>query len=269
MVYNCSCCGLLSRRRILAMAGMAGAATLPGCAAYNELAASTVSPEQEAQMGRQAFTQIKAETPISRNAGAQARVEKIASRVVPASGSSIPFSQWEVVVFDSDEINAFALPGGHIGVYRGILDLANNDAEIATVLGHEVGHVNAHHAAQRIGTGTIAEGALSVAGLAGQAYGISPQMIGMLGGAGLQYGVLLPFSRYQESQADDLGLHYMARAAYDPEAAINFWKSMSAAGGAKPAVFLSTHPSDGQRIAELENKLPEVMPIYQTAKAQA
>lgn len=266
MIFSCHCCHQLSRRRLLGVAGLGGAMTLSGCAAYNELAASTVSPAQEAELGAQAFQQIQSETPRLRDAGAQARVQAIAARIIPASGSDIPFQEWDVVVFDSDEINAFALPGGHIGVYRGILELADSDDQIATVMGHEVGHVTARHAAQRIGTTQLAQLGTSLAGAGAQLYGISPQMIGLLG-AGVQYGVILPYTRSQELEADRLGLRYMAEAAYNPQAAVSFWQAMSAAGGATPPAFLSTHPSSGQRIEQIQEMLPEVMPLYQEAVA--
>jgi predicted Zn-dependent protease len=265
MIRFCSCCMPMSRRHLLAMTGLGGAAALSGCAAYNELAASTVSPAQEAELGAQAFQQIKGETPQLRDASAQERVERIASRIVPASGSDIPFSQWEVVVFDSDEVNAFALPGGHIGVYRGILKIAKSDDEIATVMGHEVGHVTARHAAQRIGTTQIAQLGTALAGVGAQAYGLSPQLVGMLGANVLQYGVILPYSRNQELEADSLGLRYMAEAAYNPQAAVSFWQAMQATGGGSSSPFLSTHPTGEQRIAQIEEMLPEVMPIYQQA----
>ena len=120
---------------------------------------------------------------------------------------------------------------------------------------------------QRIGTNTIANGAANIAGLTAETFGVSPDLVGMLGAASVQYGVLLPYSRNQESEADALGLHYMAKAAYDPRAAVTFWQSMSRAGGASPPVFLSTHPSSGQRIEQLQALLPEVLPIYEAARA--
>ncbi|WP_157505419.1 M48 family metallopeptidase [Geminicoccus roseus] len=264
MRFHCSRCASLSRRRMLGVAGLGGAFALSGCSAYNELAASTVTPAQEAELGAQAFQQIKSETPQLRDASAQERVQAIASRIIPASGSDIPYPEWEVVVFDSDEINAFALPGGHIGVYRGILELAESDDEVATVMGHEVGHVTARHAAQRIGTTQIAELGAGLVGVGAQAYGLPPQILGLLG-AGVQYGVILPYTRNQELEADALGLHYMAEAAYNPQAAVSFWQSMAAAGGGSPPAFLSTHPSGDQRIDQIQEMLPEVMPVYREA----
>jgi predicted Zn-dependent protease len=265
MPLFCRCCAGLSRRHLLALAGASATAGLSGCAAYNELAASTVSPEQEAKLGAQAFQQIKGETPQLRSPQAQARVQRIADRIIPASGSSIPLSEWEVVVFDSDEVNAFALPGGHIGVYRGILEIADSDEEIATVMGHEVGHVTARHAAQRIGTSQFAEIGTALFGAGAQAYGLPTQVIGLLG-AGVQYGLILPYTRNQELEADSLGLRYMAQAAYNPEAAVKFWQAMQANAGADGApAFLSTHPSGDQRIAQIEEMLPEVMPLYREA----
>ena len=185
------------------------------------------------------------------------------------SGSTIPVSRWEVVVFDSDEVNAFALPGGKIGVYRGILRLAgDDDAQIATVMGHEVGHVTARHAAQRIGaaqlTGMVQQAAaigLEMGGVAG-----GQQIAGALG-LGAQYGVLMPFSRAQELEADRLGVLSMAKAGYDPSRAVQFWRKMARQGGGKPPEFLSTHPADATRIAQIEALLPEAEKLYRPRAA--
>jgi predicted Zn-dependent protease len=262
MPYRCCCCTGLSRRRLMGLSAVAGGWALSGCAMYNRVAASAVSPQEEAELGAQAFRSIQGQTPRLRDSSAQDRVAKIAARIVPASGSSIPFEQWDVVVFDSDDVNAFALPGGHIGVFRGILRLAKSDDEIATVMGHEVGHVNARHAAQRIGTAKITEFGTLVAGVGAQAYGISPQAVGLLGGPVLQYGLVLPYTRNQELEADSLGVNYMARAGYNPQAAVDFWTSMAAQGGDKPPAMLSTHPADEDRIAQIKEDLPEAEAIY-------
>ena len=259
MVGGCVCCGGLGRRGLL-LGGTAMLA-LSGCAQFGEFAAQSVTPQQEAELGEQAFAQIREETPRVRSAALQQRVVEIARRVVPASGSSIPFDQWDVVAFDSDEVNAFALPGGHIGVYRGILELAgDNDAEVATVMGHEVGHVNARHAAQRIGASqyvNLGAGILNVFASAATGADMSALM-----GVGAQVGVMLPFSRSQELQADSLGLDYMARAGYDPRAAVSFWQKMAAQGGSGGPNFLSTHPPSTERIEQIRARLPEVEPIY-------
>jgi predicted Zn-dependent protease len=250
------------------MLGLTGVATmgmLTGCEAYNRAVASTVSPEEEAQLGASAFQSIKSETPPLKSGTVQERVRDIAARIVPASGSEIPFSEWEVVVFDSDEINAFALPGGKIGVYRGILNVAENDAQLATVMGHEVGHVNARHSAQRLGTERVTQAGQALAGFGAQIAGFSPQLAAAASGALIQYGVILPYSRGQELEADSLGLTYMAKARYDPSESIDFWQNMSRAGGGDAPTFLSTHPSGADRIERLQAQMPEAEAIYRQA----
>ena len=244
---------------------------LAGCDAQQmgSFTASLVSPQEEARMGELAFAEIKKQTPRVTNAAAQRRVQAIAARIIPVSGSTIPPSRWEVVVFDSDEVNAFALPGGKIGVYRGILRLAgDDDAQVATVMGHEVGHVTARHAAQRIGaaqlTGMVQQAAalgLEIGGVAGG------EQIAVALGLGAQYGVLMPFSRTQELEADRLGVLSMAKAGYDPRRAVVFWRKMARQGGGKPPEFFSTHPPDAKRIAQIEALLPEAVTLYRPRAA--
>ena len=249
------------RSTALGLALAAGLA-LGGCedpTVLNGIGSSFVSPQQEVAMGNQAWAEIKAKTPIDHDPGLQERVERVGSRIVAASRSAIPPSKWDFVVFDTPEVNAFALPGGHVGVYRGMFNVVQDDAQLATVLGHEIGHVNAHHPAQRSGlgvvTGEVVDVGAALLGL-GQIGAMAGQAAGQLG--------MLAFSRSQESQADGLGLTYMARAGYDPAEAITFWQRMTAATGrgGKPPAFLSTHPPDQQRIADLQAKLPEAERIY-------
>ena len=261
----CTCCAPLSRRHMLGLTSVAAMGVLTGCESYNRFVASAVSPEEEAQLGASAFQTIKTETPALQSGQAQERVRNIAARIVPASGSDIPFSEWEVVVFDSDEINAFALPGGKIGVYRGILNVAENDSQLATVMGHEVGHVNARHAAQRMGTTKLSQYGQLAAGFGAQIAGISPELAAAASGALIQYGVILPYSRGQELEADSLGLTYMAKAGYDPSESVDFWQNMNRAGGGGTPTFLSTHPSGEDRIARLQEQIPEAEAIYRQA----
>lgn len=252
---------------VLGGAALAVTGCEPGSGGLSDIGQSMVSPQQEAQLGREAFQQIKKTTPISHDPQLQARLTRVGRRIVQASGSDIPVDQWEFVVFDTPEINAFALPGGHIGAYRGIMKVAQNDAQLAAVLGHEVGHVTAHHAAERIGTAELSNFGLAVVSAALQIGGVAgSDEIASLLGAGVQYGVILPFSRSQELQADHLGLDYMAKAGYDPEQAIVFWQNMTKASrGGKPPAILSTHPSDQERIERLEAELPEAEAIYRQA----
>lgn len=265
-------CGCGWSRRGFLAAGTAGVALALGACDAQQMGsftASLVSPQEEARMGEMAFAQIKQQTPRVGNAAQQRRVQAIAARIIPVSGSIIPVRRWEVVVFDSDEVNAFALPGGKIGVFRGILKLAgNDDAQIATVIGHEVGHVTARHAAQRIGaaqlTGMVQQAAalgLELGGVAG-----GEQIAGALG-LGAQFGVLMPFSRAQELEADRLGVFSMAKAGYDPRQALRFWQKMARLGGGKPPELLSTHPADAKRIAQIEALLPQAETLYRPRAA--
>ena len=253
---SCSCC--LARRRALVLLACA-AAPLAGCA-------SLVPEEQERQLGERAFKDMRQEMPRSDNAAYQQVLERVGERVVRAGETDIPPEQWDFVVFESDQLNAFALPGGNVGVFEGMMRLVDGDDELAAVVGHEVGHVLARHAAQRIGTQQLSQLGIGVVAAALGAGGYAdPRTAQALLGAGAQYGILLPFSRGQELEADRIGMVLMARAGYDPEAAIEFWRKMEAAGGAKPPAFLSTHPTDEQRIARLREYLPEAQEAYRQA----
>ncbi|HEX6013560.1 MAG TPA: M48 family metallopeptidase [Geminicoccaceae bacterium] len=252
----CSCC--LPRRRALAL--LAGAAApLAGCA-------SLVPEEQERQLGEQAFGELRQEMPRSDDATYQLVLERVGERIVRASEADVPPERWDFVVFESDQLNAFALPGGNVGVFEGMMRLVDSDDELAAVVGHEVGHVLARHAAQRIGTQQVSRLGIGVVAAALGAGGYAdPGTAQALLGVGAQYGILLPFSRGQELEADRIGMVLMARAGYDPEAAIDFWRKMQAADGGKPPAFLSTHPADEERIARLREHLPEAQEAYRQA----
>jgi predicted Zn-dependent protease len=148
-------------------------------------------------------------------------------------------------VFDTKELNAFVLPGGKVGFYKGLMNLCENDDQIAAVLGHETGHVTAHHAAERASQGLLAQIAGSVAGAKSEA-------LGQLFGIGSQYGVLLPYERTQESEADILGVEYMHRAGYDVRQAVRLWELMGAQSGARAPEILSTHPDPANRIENIK-----------------
>jgi predicted Zn-dependent protease len=255
----CRCCGGLPRRTFLTGAALAATLPLAGCdAAVPDWLADLLVPEEvAAKLGEQAFQEILRETPPLRDAGLQRRLAGVGERIVAASGS--PWRDWQFVVLDSPKLNAFALPGGRVGVFSGMLGIMANEAQLATVLGHEVGHVNARHAAQRI----VAENAVALAlrlGTALLAYGdtpIPPQPVVALGGSLADIGLIRPFGRGQELQADELGLRYMARAGYDPAESVAFWRRMLALDtGDRTPAFLSTHPASQRRIAALQRLLP-------------
>jgi predicted Zn-dependent protease len=221
---------------------------------------------QMSQMGITAFDELKKETPISNDAGAQAYVRCVARAITAEITTPGAPRSWEVVVFQDDSANAFALPGGKIGVHTGLFKVAKNQDQLATVLGHEVAHVLAQHANERASTQLATSGALkALEVLSGPASPAKSRTIAVLG-AGAQVGVILPFSRSQESEADVLGLDLMAKAGFDPREGPALWENMAALGGAPPEI-LSTHPSSGSRIAALRERATTALPLYEKARA--
>ncbi|MFP5305310.1 MAG: M48 family metallopeptidase [Gammaproteobacteria bacterium] len=214
-----------------------------------------VSDAEMAQMGAAAFQQLKQKTPPAQNPQVNNYVQCVARAITREVGGS-----WEVQVFDSKDINAFALPGGKIGVYTGLLKVTENQDQLAAVIGHEVAHVLAGHSAARVSNEMAAQ--LGVAVLS-SATGMSGEMIGM--GANLL--LLLPYSRGDETEADVLGQRLMASAGFDPAAAARLWVNMQKASQGAPPELLSTHPSPDSRIRDLNNNLPQVQPIYQQARS--
>jgi predicted Zn-dependent protease len=246
---------------------------LGGCTTVTETGRSQlnlVSADEEMKLGVTEFQQTKQKTPISHDAQANALVQRAGQRI--AAVANLPNAQWEFVVFESTEANAWCLPGGKVGVYTGILPITKDETGLATVIGHEVAHATAHHGAERMSEQMAAQAGGSVVGalesdkseqtqaLVGKAYGVVSQV-----------GVLLPFSRKQEAEADYIGLIYMARAGYDPAAAVAFWERFAEYnrqhGGSQGLSFLRTHPLDEQRIQALKAELPKARAEYDKAKA--
>jgi predicted Zn-dependent protease len=228
-----------------------------------------VDPQQEAQMGLSAFEQTKAQTPISRNRAENERLQRVGKRI--SRVAKLPNARWEFVLFESDEPNAFALPGGKVGVYTGILPITKDDTGLATVVAHEIAHASARHGAERVSQGmavqlggAVLSGVLGAYGVGGATGDLAMQAYGL----GSQVGVMLPYSRTQELEADRIGLLYMARAGYDPREAIAFWQRFAAynsgKGGGMPE-FLSTHPMDRNRIVQLQKFMPQAVAEYQRA----
>lgn len=260
-------CGLPKPGRrafLVTLVGAAGAVTFGCTEAQLERTGEVlaISPQQAQQMGDETWTRIQQEEKVSSNAALQRRLKAVGQRLVAANN----FGQgdWQFTVLQGDQLNAFALPGGKVAFYEGIFKVMANDAHIATVMGHEIGHVTERHGAQRIGVAqasALGVQAVSAALQAGNV-GYANQIAGLLG-AGVQYGVILPYSRGQELEADQVGLTYMARAGYDPREAIEFWQRMSnASQGGKPPALLSTHPSDDQRMARLREMMPRALAVY-------
>lgn len=240
--------------------GLAACATSP--TGRKQLA--LVPDAQIEEMGRQSFAELKQKEKISGDAATTEYVSCVARSITNALPEK---KDWEVVLFAKPEVNAFAVPGAKIGVYEGLLKAAKTPSQLAAVLGHEVAHVLASHGQERVSEQLAAQGGLGVLGaiLGSKTDNRRKILLGALG-LGAQVGYLLPHSRKQESEADILGLEYMAKAGFDPRESVELWKNMAAAGGGQPPEFLSTHPSHGTRIENLTARIPEVMPLYEAAK---
>jgi predicted Zn-dependent protease len=215
-----------------------------------------VPESQDADMGLQAYQQIKQEEKISSNAALNQRVQTVGRRIAAVSGH--PEWDWQFTLFENPEPNAFALPGGKVGVYTGLFKVAQNDAQLAAVMGHEVGHAIARHGAERMSQGILAQlGGVAVGAATGS------QAVVDLYSQAATLGVILPYSRGQESEADEIGLMLMAEAGYDPREAVTLWQNFATLGGERPPEFLSTHPSEGTRIERLQELMPKALEIYQ------
>ncbi|WP_413701655.1 M48 family metallopeptidase [Psychromonas sp. KJ10-10] len=205
-------------------------------------------------LGAQSFEQMKRQEKISQDVKTNQYVQCVAQAITKTLGPQPDFEQWEVVVFDSDQVNAFALPGGKIGVYTGLLKVANNQDQLATVIGHEIIHVTANHSNERLSTSQLTNLGLSITDVVLQ--GNQYKSIAMAGlGLGAQYGIIMPYGRSQESEADIVGLLLMARAGFDPSESVTLWQNMAKASGEQPPELLSTHPSHATRIDDLNDAI--------------
>jgi metalloendopeptidase OMA1, mitochondrial len=258
------------RRRLLLHAGLGGlgiAGCLGGCksAPMTGRKQLILMPEsQEMSLGLQAYTETLAEQEESRNVPLTQLVSRVGKRIAGVSGRTD--FDWEFRLIASDEQNAFCLPGGKVAIYEGILPVCENEAGLAVVMAHEVAHALARHGGERMSQSMVNDGAKAVvdkiartkapdkADLLLQAYGVATE-----------YGVILPYSRKQESEADHIGVMLMAKAGYDPNEAPRFWSRFSAVGGDKPAEFMSTHPSDDRRERDLLALMTEAGTHYETA----
>ena len=221
-----------------------------------------------AQMGNAAYADIKKKSPTAKDDAVSRYAQCVVRAVTAVVPKPVGGESWNVTVFQDDQVNAFALPGGNIGVYTGLLKAARTPGQLATVIGHEISHVQARHTNARLSTQYAAETTLAVIGaiLIGEHKGDSRTAMALLG-VGTQVGVLLPFDRAQESEADLLGLDYMAKAGFDPHEAVDLWRNMEKIGGKQPPAFLSTHPAHGKRIEDLQERVPQAMKFYNEAQA--
>lgn len=230
-------------------------------------------PESEMQsMSYQQYDQFLKENKLSHDQAATAMVKRVGRRIENAVETYMDTHnmkdrlegyQWEFNLVDNKEKNAWCMPGGKVVVYTGILPLTQDENGLAVVLGHEISHAVARHGTERMSQGLIAQGLGTALAVAVRKEPAQTQQLWMTAfGVGAEVGVLLPFSRTQESEADHLGLIFMAMAGYDPHTAVPFWERMAKEGGAKPPEFLSTHPADETRIANIQKLMPEAMNYY-------
>lgn len=226
-----------------------------------------VSDSQMSQMGLTAFNDMRTQGKFVDAPAEHAYATCVAQALIAVLPPPWNGQQWEVQIVGDDSANAFALPGGRIGVNRGMFKLANNQDQLAVVLGHELSHVVARHGAERVSDNMATQVAVAAgtayAGSRGDTAGYAAAALGL----GAQVGILLPFSRLQESEADTLGQRYMAQAGFDPRAAVTLWQKMDQQGGSKPPAFLSTHPSSGNRAQVLAQQAQQLLPTYEQVRA--
>lgn len=246
---------------------------LGGCATTTSPTGRTqyvgaVSEAQLAELGAKAFEEAKAKKPQSRDGRQTAYVRCVVGSIVRQLPADWQRLGWDVALFEDPEANAFALPGGKVGVYTGIFKVARDQDQLAGVIAHEIGHVVSHHHNERITRQMGTAGVLQIlSGLAGSRYGEGVgNAVGQGGGLLAQTGLLLPGSRTQESEADVVGQQLMAKAGYDPEGAVMLWRNMAAAGGSRSPEWLSTHPDPASRLSELQQRADGLRPTMLAAR---
>jgi metalloendopeptidase OMA1, mitochondrial len=224
-----------------------------------------IVPESQMNaLGEQSYREILAKEKVSKDKKMTERVVAIGRRIAVASGAKY---KWEFNLIDSKQANAFCLPGGKIGVYTGILKVAKSNAGLAAVLGHEVAHATARHSGERVSQSLIVSGVLLSLDVALRDKKYKPGLMAALG-IGAQFGVMLPFSRKHESEADAIGLRYMAKAGYEPRESVTLWQRMAKSGSSPPEI-LSTHPDPERRAKALESLLGTVKSSYDRSQKQA
>ena len=219
-------------------------------------------PESQAsELGVTAYQEILAQSEISEDPTLNRRVTEVGQRIAKVSDD--PGYDWEFTVLEDPTPNAFALPGGKVGVNTGLFEVAKNDDQLAAVMAHEVAHAIARHGSERMSSQLLVQGGLAATGVAASSQTDDASSLVQLAAAAATLGVTLPFSRAQEAEADEIGLVYMARAGYDPREAVALWQNFQSLENGRPPEFLSTHPSSDTRIARLRSLMPQAMAIYQ------
>jgi predicted Zn-dependent protease len=272
----------ISRRPLILLCALALAWAVSACAPVAGTGRSQLMLVNEAELNQAAtlqYRQLIQESHLSTDRQASAMIKRVGARISKAARElmasygregEIADYQWEFNLIDSDEVNAFCMPGGKVAFYTGIMPVCQDEAGVAAVMGHEVAHALARHAAERVsqqmmaGIGQSLLGiGLSIGGVGGGTAELAMNAFAL----GSQFGVLLPYSRAHESEADRIGMSLMAMAGYDPHAAVDLWRRMAQTSGrSQPPFFMSTHPSDQKRIADLEKYLPEAEALYRPAK---
>ena len=245
-----------SRRSFLRLMGAGAAAPLlAGCGEDPPI--NLVSEGTVREMGLRAWQEMRGKMPASRDSGLQEALDRIAGRLLEAVGADP--RDWEAVVFANPQVNAFALPGNKIGVFEGMFRVAGSADQLAAVVGHEIGHLQADHGRERMNAQVAKDWGLRILAFVLQLGEVEyAREIAAALGLGVEYGLVLPYSRGQELEADRLGLVTMARAGFDPAEAVQLWRRMEAANGNRLPDFLATHPAPQARIQEIERMLAEM-----------
>jgi predicted Zn-dependent protease len=229
-----------------------------------------LSEGQEATLGLQSYEDVISQSQVVSSGPEAEMVNRVMNRLEAATGDAGRNMQWQVSLVDSPQVNAFCLPGGKMVVYTGIIPVAQSEAGLATVLGHEMAHATSRHGSQRLLQSKLAQtlmtGANASLALGDMDMRQKMEVMAALG-AGAKYGVILPFSRNHESEADEIGLYYMARAGYDPQEAVKFWERMEQSSSSpQPPEFVSDHPSHGTRIERLKEHMPRAEEEYNRSR---
>lgn len=226
-----------------------------------------VSDSQMSQLGLSAFNSMRKQGKFVDAPRERAYATCVADALIAVLPPPWNTQPWEVQIIGEKSANAFALPGGRIGVNQGMFKVATDQNQLAVVLGHELSHVVARHGAERVSDNYLVQGAVAAGTIYAGSRGTNAGYAAAALGLGAEVGILLPFSRIQESEADTLGQRYMAKAGFDPRAAVTLWQKMDQQGGGKPPAFLSTHPSPGNRAQSLAQQAQRLLPVYQQARA--
>lgn len=246
----------MNRREIMLGLAAGSVVAFTGCAYNPQLGRDQlmlVSEGQMSSLSARAWSDMKKKQKISRDPKYNNRLRTVGRKITTAAG--MQNQSWEYVAFESKQKNAFVLPGGKVGFYTGMMDFTDNDAQLAAIMGHEVGHVRARHGAERYSQGLASQVGMTAAQVAVSASNVSygAPLVSAIG-LGLQFGVLLPYSRRHELEADSLGLNYMTAAGYNPHQSVALWEKM-AKGSRRPPEFMSTHPDPTTRVAALRQQI--------------